>query len=157
MLERIHERRSTLSPAERRVADWVVAHPLRASRMTLAELAAACGSSEPTVIRFCRRFGLKGFRELAPRLTEALSRPVSYIHHDVAADDLPGDAARKVVDASIQSLFRLRADLSAMPIAPRSTPCPVPDSWCSRDLGRPGTWRAMPVTSSSGSAFPARR
>ncbi len=116
MLEQINERLDTLSPAERRVADWVVAHPLRASRMTLAELAAACGSSEPTVIRFCRRFGLRGFRELAPRLSEALSRPVSYIHHDVAADDLPGDAATKVVDASIQALFRLRADLSAMPI-----------------------------------------
>lgn len=118
MFDLIRDRLDSLSPAERRVAGWVIEHPRRATRMTLAELAAACGSSEPTVIRFCRRFGLKGFRELAPRLSEALSRPVTYVHHDVTADDLPGDAATKVVDASIQSLFRLRSDLVVMPVEP---------------------------------------
>lgn len=116
MFEMIHARIETLSPAERRVADWILAHPRRAARMTLAELAAASGSSEPTVIRFCRRLGLRGFRELAPRLTEALSRPATYIHHDVTPDDHPVDAATKIVDASIQSLFRLRSQLSAMPV-----------------------------------------
>ncbi len=116
MYDLIRDRLDTLSPAERRVAGWVLEHPRRAARMTLAELAAACGSSEPTIIRFCRRFGLRGFRELAPRLTESLSRPASYIHHDVAADDLPLDAATKVVDASIQALFRLRSELAAMPM-----------------------------------------
>ncbi len=116
MFDLIQDRLDALSPAERRVAAWIVEHPRRATRMTLAELAAASGSSEPTVIRFCRRFGLGGFRELAPRLTESLSRPVSYIHHDVTADDLPVDAATKVVDASIQSLFRLRSELAVMPM-----------------------------------------
>ena len=116
MFELIQDRLQDLSPAERRVAEWIVAHPRRAARMTLAELADASGTSEPTVIRFCRRFGLRGFRELAPRLTEALSRPVSYIHHDVTPEDLPVDAAMKVVDAAIQSLFRLRSELAAMPL-----------------------------------------
>ena len=71
MFELIQDQLESLGPAERRVADWILKHPRRATRMTLAEIAAACGSSEPTVIRFCRRLGLRGFRELAPRLTEA--------------------------------------------------------------------------------------
>lgn len=118
MFELIQAQEQNFGPAERRVADWIVAHPRRAARMTLAELAAASGSSEPTVIRFCRRLGLRGFREFAPRLAEALSRPATYIHHDVTADDHPVDAATKVVDASIQSLFRLRSSLSTMPVKP---------------------------------------
>jgi RpiR family carbohydrate utilization transcriptional regulator len=118
MYDLIKDRLDTLSPAERRVAEWIIEHPRRATRTTLAELAEACGSSEPTVIRFCRRFGLRGFRELAPQLSEALSHPIAYIHHDVTADDLPRDAAVKVVDASIQALFRLRSELAVMPIEP---------------------------------------
>lgn len=116
MFDLIQDRLQSLSPAERRVAEWILAHPRRAARMTLAELAGASGASEPTVIRFCRRFGLKGFRELAPRLSEALSRAVSYIHHDVTPEDPPVEAAAKVVDASIQALFRLRSELAAMPL-----------------------------------------
>jgi RpiR family carbohydrate utilization transcriptional regulator len=116
MLSVIQDRLESLPPAERRVANWILEHPRSAARATLAELAENCGSSEPTVIRFCRRIGLGGFRELALRLTEAMSQPASYIHQDVQADDFPVDAATKVVDSSIQSLFDIRAHLTAMPI-----------------------------------------
>ena len=116
MLARIERHSASLSRAERRVANWVLAHPRQAADATLAEVARRCGASEPTVIRFCRRIGLSGFRELTIRLTEALSRPVSQIHRDVGADDATPDAATKVLDASIQSLIDLRAQLSSMPI-----------------------------------------
>ena len=116
MLARIEHQISALSRAERRVAEWVLAHPRQAADGTLAEVAAASGASEPTVIRFCRSVGLGGFRELSRRLTEALSRPGSYLHRDVSADDGTADAVTKVLDASIQSLVEMRAQLSAMPI-----------------------------------------
>jgi RpiR family carbohydrate utilization transcriptional regulator len=116
MLNRIEERAGSLSRAERRVADWVVAHPRQAADATLAEVADACGASEPTVIRFCRRVGLSGFRELTIRLTEALSRPASYLHRDVHADDATADAVTKVVDAAIYSLMDVRAQLSSFPV-----------------------------------------
>ena len=116
MLQVIEQRIKDLSPAERRVAEWVLDHPRQAASATLATVARECGTSEPTVIRFCRRIGLGGFRELAIRLTEALSRPASYVHRDVAPDDSTSDAITKVMDASIQSLIEVRSQLSTMPI-----------------------------------------
>jgi RpiR family carbohydrate utilization transcriptional regulator len=116
MLTRIEQQAGTLSPAERRVAHWVLAHPRQAADATLAEVASECGASEPTVIRFCRSVGLTGFRELTIRLTEALSRPVSYVHRDVSANDATADAVTKVFDAAISSLLDMRAQLSSIPI-----------------------------------------
>jgi len=116
MLNRIEQQAGSLSRAERRVANWVLAHPRQAADATLAEVASECGASEPTVIRFCRSVGLSGFRELTIRLTEALSRPASYVHRDVNADDATADAVTKVLDAAISSLIDMRAQLSAIPI-----------------------------------------
>lgn len=116
MLADIQRLVPTLSPSEKRVAEWILAHPKEATQATLAHVAAECDTSEPTVIRFCRRAGLRGFRELGVRLAESLSRPVSYVHRDVNADDSSSDAAIKVLDASIQSLIDLRSQLSSMPI-----------------------------------------
>jgi len=116
MLNRIEQQTGSLSRAERRVANWVLAHPRQAADATLAQVASECGASEPTVIRFCRSVGLTGFRELTIRLTEALSRPASYVHRDVNADDATADAVTKVLDAAISSLMDMRAQLSSIPI-----------------------------------------
>lgn len=116
MLSQISRAIPDLSRAEKRVASWVLEHPKQATSATLAHIASECGTSEPTVIRFCRRMGLGGFRELGVRLAESLSVPGSYVHRDVNPDDSISDAAIKVLDASIQSLSEMRAQLSSMPI-----------------------------------------
>jgi RpiR family carbohydrate utilization transcriptional regulator len=116
MLKRIADTLPDLSPAERRVGRWVLEHPKEAANTTLARLATECETSEPTVVRFCRRVGLSGFRELTIRLTEALSNPASYVHRDVSPDDSTSDAIIKVLDASIQSLIEMRSQLSSMPV-----------------------------------------
>lgn len=116
MLEKIQASIDLLSDAEQRVGRWVLAHPRQTAESTLAEVARRAGVSEPTVVRFCRRFGVSGYRELTLRLTEALSRPVSYLHQNVAADDSSADAIMKVFDASIRALVESRAELSAQPI-----------------------------------------
>ena len=41
---------------------------------------------------------------------------LGYVHRDVSPDDATSDAATKVLDASIQSLIDMRAQLSSMPI-----------------------------------------
>lgn len=116
MLTRITDALPDLSPAERRVGQWVLEHPKETANTTLARLANECKTSEPTVVRFCRRVGLAGFRELTIRLTEALSNPVSYVHRNVSPDDSTSDAIIKVLDASIQSLIEMRSQLSSMPV-----------------------------------------
>ena len=116
MLSQIEQQSKHFSRAEERVARWVLRHPKQAASATLAEVAAHCGTSEPTVIRFCRRVGTGGFREFSRRLTETLSQPASNIHHDLAADDTASDAVSKVLDASIRSLLEMRNELSSMPV-----------------------------------------
>lgn len=117
MLRQIQQRLGSLSKSEHAVATWVLAHPRQAADATLAEVASECRVSEPTVIRFCRHVGLEGFRDLTLRLVEALSRPASYLHRDVTADDSTPDALAKVFDASIQALVDTRSRLAVMPIA----------------------------------------
>lgn len=116
MLSLISNAIPELSRSEKRVANWVLQHPKEATNATLAHIASECETSEPTVLRFCRRMGLGGFRELGIRLAESLSAPGSYVHRDVSPDDSTSDAAMKVMDASIQALMEMRGQLSAMPI-----------------------------------------
>ena len=115
MLGQINQALGRLSPAEKRVAEWLLAHPREVAESTVAKVAHAAGTSEPTVIRFCRRVGLGGFRELTLRLTEALSRPDSLVHRDVSAEDSTSDATAKVLEAAIRSLVDLRGQLSTLP------------------------------------------
>lgn len=116
MLSRIEQQIPDLSRAEQRVGRWLLEHPKQAVTATLADVARSCGTSEPTVIRFCRHIGLSGFRELAIRVTEALSQPASFVHRAVSAGDNVSDAVTKVLDTSIQSLIELRAHSSSMPV-----------------------------------------
>ncbi len=116
MLEHIEQKLGSLSRTEKKVAEWILRHPRQAAGATLREVADATGASEPTVVRFCRHIGLGGFRELTLRLTEALSRPASYVHAGVTADDALGDAVAKVLDSSIQALLDVRHELGSMPL-----------------------------------------
>lgn len=62
----------SFTPAERRVAEQVLADPAKTVRSTITELAASCGTSLTTVTRFCRALGLAGYAELRLALaTEA--------------------------------------------------------------------------------------
>lgn len=108
MLDLVESRLPHLSQAESAVARWVLANPRRAANSTLAAVAKACGTSEPTVIRFCRHLGLGGFRDLTLRLTESLSQPSTFVHRDVNRDDSAQDAAAKVMDSAVQNLINQR-------------------------------------------------
>ncbi len=117
MLDRIQQELPVLSPAEARVARWILAHPRETVGAAVADVAAAARVSQPTVIRFCRRLGAGGFREFRVRLAEAIARPGSYLHRDVQRDDSGTDAIGKVIDRSIQALLDLRAIGADLPYA----------------------------------------
>jgi DNA-binding MurR/RpiR family transcriptional regulator len=91
--ERIGGAGSTLTAAERRVAEVVLARPQLVAFGTVAELAGAAGAGAATVVRLSGKLGLDGFtglqavvqRELAHQL-----RPAAERIREPAADDLIG-------------------------------------------------------------------
>lgn len=51
----------TFTTAEKKLADYILSAQDCIPRMSISELAAACGVADATVSRFCRRLGYKGF------------------------------------------------------------------------------------------------
>jgi len=114
-LNEVGERQSSLSPAEARVATWILNNPGEAVDASVQTVAAHAAVSEPTVVRFCRSMGLKGYRDLKTQLIASLQKTESYLHHDVAMGDAPTTAAVKVLESAINSLVDLRQQIFSMP------------------------------------------
>ncbi|GAA2499950.1 MurR/RpiR family transcriptional regulator [Terrabacter carboxydivorans] len=104
LLIRLRGIKPSLSPAEDRVADIVLADARRAAGLTISELATAARTSETTVLRFCRRLGLPGYPQLRLALAEESAQPrtMSRSGTDISASDSIDDIIAKVAftDAS---------------------------------------------------------
>src|SRR3982074_318904 len=61
---RIHGLLPALTPAQVRVANEVLRDPAAVASSTIGELAARCGTSLPSLPRFCLALGLTGYAEL---------------------------------------------------------------------------------------------
>jgi DNA-binding MurR/RpiR family transcriptional regulator len=84
-----------LRPAERRVAEAVLADPARVAACTITQLAQSCSTSEATVTRFCKAVGLPGYAPL--RLTLASAAGDQPVKHLAGGDILPDDDLAQVV------------------------------------------------------------
>jgi DNA-binding MurR/RpiR family transcriptional regulator len=83
----------------RRVAEHILADPARAAGQTVTELAAACETSETTVIRFCKAVGYPGYPQLRLALaTEAGRAEGTGRGGPVSGDIDPDDDLAQVVD-----------------------------------------------------------
>ncbi len=98
LLVRLRGIRPSLTPAEDRVAEVVLADARRAAGFTISELAAAAATSETTVLRFCRRLDLPGYPRLRLALAEESAHPRSVVRDgtDISATDTIDDIIAKV-------------------------------------------------------------
>ncbi|GIL35156.1 MurR/RpiR family transcriptional regulator [Phycicoccus jejuensis] len=105
LLVRLRGVRPSLSPAEDRVAEQVLADPRAAAGLTISELAVAASTSETTVLRFCKRLGLRGYPQLRLALAEASTggRPTAPTS-DISADDTVDDVIAKVAYADASAV-----------------------------------------------------
>lgn len=71
VLIRVRGALPNLRPAERRVAEAVLADPAGVSESSITTVARKCQTSETTVLRFCRALGLAGYPELRIALARA--------------------------------------------------------------------------------------
>lgn len=92
----------SLSKAETKVAQEIIREPEAASTRTITELARAAGTSEATVVRFCRSLGLTGHRELRMRAAQAVIGTGEGPDREIAGGDIPtgADMARIIATVS---------------------------------------------------------
>jgi len=67
MLSQVEEMRDQLRPSERKLADYVIEAPREVLDLSMTEVAARAGVSQPTIARFCHALGFSGFREFKIR------------------------------------------------------------------------------------------
>ncbi len=98
LVVRIRSLMPALAPAQRKVADVVLADPVGTSARTISDLAQLAGTSEPTVVRFCQAVGLAGYPELRLRLATETGRASASGLRDVGSDILRSDDLAQIVD-----------------------------------------------------------
>ena len=109
-LMEIRHKYNEFRPSERRVADQILEENPGAVDWTIEEFAQAAGVSQPTVIRFARAMGLKGYRELKKRLLEEFARnqkkiqPSEILHYPVEKGDRLIDIPAKVIMTNIRHM-----------------------------------------------------
>jgi DNA-binding MurR/RpiR family transcriptional regulator len=95
---------SELTPAERRIAEEVLAEPTLLAFGTVSDLAERVGTSRPTVVRFANKLGFDGYTQLQRHvrsdLSHRLARPSERIRHE-DAKALPAKTALNNAVASV--------------------------------------------------------
>ncbi len=106
--ERIGKASASLTPAERRVAEIVLAQPQLVAFGTVAELAEAAASGAATVVRLATKLGYDGFTDLQSTVQHALARqlrPAAERIREPAANDAIGRHLDLELD-NVASTFR---------------------------------------------------
>jgi DNA-binding MurR/RpiR family transcriptional regulator len=88
---------TSLTKAEKKVADVVKSNPEEAVLATVTDLSEQAGVGETSVIRFCRKLGFRGFHEFKLSVAQDLvDRPPSLSNMEIEEEDDVFTVARKV-------------------------------------------------------------
>jgi DNA-binding MurR/RpiR family transcriptional regulator len=99
-----------LTPAERRVADALVADPTLLAFGTVSDLAERVGTSRPTIVRFATKLGFAGYPELQATARAGLSRQLSTPRERVRDRDA---TSRRDLHLLVESLRTLEQVVSS--------------------------------------------
>ncbi len=122
VLVRLQQELPSLRPAEARIARAVLSDPDGVVAATITELAGRAGSSQATVVRFCRTIGYPGYPEFRIDLTQATSRRALELersgiaHGEIDPNDTAADVVTKIAfheARTIEETARL-LDMSAL-------------------------------------------
>ena len=112
LLGQIQRVRASLSPAEQRVADQVLAHPRSTVNDPIATIARAANVSQPTVIRFCRTLGCEGLSDFKMRLASGLTGTIPIVHTQVTSHDGMLELGAKVLGNTAAAVLQVRDHLN---------------------------------------------
>ena len=110
MLREISRQYAVLTPAEKKLADYVMRYPSETVNLSAAALAAHAGTAPSAVIRFCKSLGFEGFSDFKVRLAVSLSRqtPASYM-----SSATKGDSSSTVLDKIFAANIKALQDTAA--------------------------------------------
>jgi len=111
LLSRIQALLPDLPPSERRVAELVLHRPVEVVSAPISRIAQWAGVSQPTVIRFCRRFKCAGLSVFKLKLAGDLGAGIPFVHARLAPGDDPAHIIGKVFDHAVAGLARGREAL----------------------------------------------
>ena len=118
--ERIGRASTSLTPAERRVAEVVLDQPQLVAFGTVADLAEAAGSGAATVVRLAGKLGFDGFTGLQASVQHALAgqlRPAAERIREPAATDAIGRHLQLEIDNVATTLRALDGEVLADVVA----------------------------------------
>jgi len=111
LLQQIAREQGTLRKSERKVANQVLQEPAAVLHHSMATLAQRAQVSEPTVLRFCRSLGCRGFLDFKLLLAQSLAAGAGFAQFAVNPEDSVADFSRKIFDTTLHSLVALREQL----------------------------------------------
>ncbi len=108
LIQRIEAHAQLLPPAERRVAEVVVADPGVAAFSTVAELGRGAGTSGATVVRLAERLGYSGWVALQAEARGALDRQLRPATERIR-ERAPGDVLERTATREADNVLRTLA------------------------------------------------
>lgn len=116
LLEKLQRELAGLSKSERKVAEVILADPEATLHQSIATLAQVALVSEPTVNRFCRSMGAKGYPDFKLQLAQSIARGTPYVNRHVDQNDSTENLVAKITESTMASLNITRRclDIAAM-------------------------------------------
>lgn len=111
LLQRILNESAAMGAAERRVGQLVSTDPGKVIHMSMARLSQESGVSDPTIMRFCRRFGFEGYQDFKLHLAQSLVPSAPFAYEQIVPGDSIDNIVRKTARNSLNAIQRALEDL----------------------------------------------
>jgi len=113
LLDKIEKSIKKLSPAEVKVANYILANPELTQTLTIYDLSENSGVSQATVTRFCRTIGVDNFRIFRLTLAKEINSPSDINDlNKINKDDSPYQLFQKVTLSNETALSSLNQTMS---------------------------------------------
>lgn len=104
----IETMRKNLSPAEQKIADYILAHPQTCMRGSSSELASNAQVSQSSVVKFSQKLGFKGFSDLKLAISQSLVHQTqasqTAIHGDIDRSDNHKTVMNKLLSSKLTAM-----------------------------------------------------
>jgi len=111
LLQQILHESSAMKSAELRIARFVSTKPGEVIHMSMARLSQECDVSDPTIMRFCRRFGFESYQDFKLNLAQNLVPSAPFAYEQIVPGDSIENVARKTARNSLNAIQRLLEDI----------------------------------------------